>query len=112
MAKSRNDERGYNETCQMAFELISAWPIFHGAPAFAFPPPGIALIAALPDVKRMLTRNDSARFLCDALAAETKRRGLRDEPTAMMILVSLEEAKIPIERVALQQLLHPGQRPD
>lgn len=105
-------KRGYEETCQMTWELVSAWTTFHGAPAFAYPPAGIALIAALPDVKRMLTRNDSARMLCDALAAETKRRRLADEPTAMMILVSLQQAEIPIERVALQRLLHPGQRPD
>jgi hypothetical protein len=87
----------YEDTCQMAWELILAWPIFHGVPLFAYPPAGIALIAALPDVKRLLARNDSARELCDALAAETKRRRLPDEPTAMMILVALEHAGVPIK---------------
>lgn len=105
MKKVTGGEQGYRETCEMTWQVVSAWSIFHGEPRFAFPPPEVCLIATLPEVRKWLARNDSARELCDELSRETERRELASEPTALMIHATLMRAGLEIERVPMEELL-------
>lgn len=83
--------------------MVVHWSLTHEVPRFAFPPAEIALIADLRDIGEQLARNDSARGLVAELVRWVVER-TGEAPTAMMLLMSLEVAEIPIERVALSEL--------
>jgi hypothetical protein len=72
-------------------------------PRFRFPRK-IALIASITQIGPKLAENAAALELLAELEAETKRRGLADVPTAMMLRAALELNGIPIKFVPLSAL--------
>jgi len=104
MSEKPEQNEGYLETCGMTAELVHAASSRPERPAFRFPPTEIALVASVVDVGQLLCINDAARILLDELLSETKRRGLADYPTALMLRSALEMFDVPIVVVSLSEL--------
>lgn len=97
-------EDTYNLGANLTHALIKEWlEKVPEPPRFAFAPEGVALIADLRDIGAKLAGNDSARALVDHLI-DCVVNVTGQAPTAMMLLVILEDLGQPIERVSLTEL--------
>jgi hypothetical protein len=92
---------GYTATCAMTDELVRR--ARGSGPRFRFPRK-VALIASITEIGPRLAQNAAALELLAELEAETKRRGLADVPTVMMLRATLELNGIPIRFVPLAEL--------
>lgn len=97
----RTEQENYNAGAELTYKLVCAFR--DEKPEFQFPSPEIALIADLRDCGARLACNPAAvrlvALLIDHCVKETGQA-----PTAMMLRVCLEEAKIPIKWVSLSDL--------
>lgn len=99
-----NKEDTYNLGANLTHALIKKWLRRDGeSPRFAFPPKEVALIADLRDVGKNLARNDSARGLVDHLIDQVVFQ-TGQAPTAMMLLIILEDLGQSVERLSFSEL--------
>lgn len=99
-------EFSYQMGAELTFRVLERFKMF--GPEFQFPPREIALLASVADVGKYLARNETARVVIRELMGECDRLKLGDYPTAMMLLVCLEEHDIPIKWVPFDSLGIPG----
>lgn len=102
----KREDRNYELGAELTYRVLERFKLF--GPEFQFPPPEIALLASVADVGKYLARNETARVVIRELMSDCDRLKLGDYPTAMMLLVCLEEHDIPIKRVPFEELGIPG----